>query len=403
MDSMTFNSRFIVNCNFFLLIIVSIILPPLYPKKIFFFIAMVFFALSLISKSKITLNFLSPIAFNFILIMYLCAGTFGDVNFELAIQFCFASLMLVLSYVVMHFNIDINKHLKYAMLVLVVIVYYVSLGYFGFIVNLPYSTVLVDVFISYKLGFIGERQFGGLVLPMLHFVSSPVLLILSSLYIIDNKNSMNIPKYFVLLSFFGAIYFSGSRGIFVFSFLCSALLLIYFSSKYIKVLVSLILLIFLFFIFFSFDLSAAFDFKEQSISIKFGHFISYLDYVGARNFIMGDGLASYYFTSGFSRMAAMTELMLFDFLRYFGFLNTLALLIVLIFPICIVRGRFYFVSPFTKLAFPYFITFIFYLLMAMTNPMLLNSYGMLVVVWYWVNILRVKNLAVSQIGFNYSR
>jgi hypothetical protein len=72
-------------------------------------------------------------------------------------------------------------------------------------------------------------------------------------------------------------------------------------------------------------------------------------------------------------------------------LNTCIFFIILIFPIRFNNGKWLFISPFNNDEVrPYFITFIFYLMMAMTNPMLFNSYGMIVVVWYWSNIYRLS-------------
>lgn len=389
---MRLNYLTLVNINFFILTLVSFILPPLFPKKIFFSIVLLLFIFRLLYKKELKLPILNPLLLISFMFIYMFVGGFGSIDIGFAMQFCTATLMLLLFYVVIHFEISINKHIQVSAIIFVLIVYYISLSYFGILSNLPYSQVLVDAFIHFNLGFIGERNFGGIILPMLHFVSSPVLLILVASLIIDNQHKIGVRLYSLIALAMGAVYFSGSRGIFVFTILCFFTLVFFFGSMRRRLILLITLALIGIYVVSVIDFSLIFNSKEQSNSIKLEHVYSYFNHADIKSVLFGEGLAANYYTSGFDRFASMTELMIFDFFRYFGVLNTIAFFIILIFPVYFRRGHWVFILPFkNNEARPYLIAFLFYLMMAMTNPMLLNSYGMIVVVWYWSNLYRLTN------------
>jgi hypothetical protein len=385
--------RLFVNINFFLLVLVSFLLPPLFPKKVFFGLAILMFLASVASKKIVRLPLLNPLLLIGFMFFYLCVGGFGNIDFSLALQFFSSVLMALLFYVVIHFDIAINKHVQASGIIFVLIVYYLSLSYFGILANIPGSKYLVDVFISLKLGFIGERSFGTLVLPMLHFVSSPILLILVSGLIIDNKDTKGFIFYLLMLLLLGAVYFSGSRGIFLSTILCIFTMFVFLKSLRWKLLIVISVAIITLYTISVVDFSGVFSLTEQSNSIKLSHIVSYIRHADFANVLFGEGLAAYYYTSGFGRIAAQTELMLLDFFRYFGLINTMLFFALLVFPVQIRARKFVLIMPFSSDVLPYFIAFMFYLLMAMLNPMLLNSYG--IIVWYWTNVYRLTSVTLA--------
>lgn len=380
--------KLFVLINFFLLTLSCVILPPLYPKKIFFITLLALFLLDLFKNRYLKLYIINPFLIIFFLGFYFFYGALNESDLSLGLQFFSSTVLLVIFYVIVRFGICVNKNLKYSVFILVFVIYYLSAGYFGIVSGLPFGDELVDIFIKYELGFIGQRDFGIIVLPMLHFITSPLLLILSSLLIIENSGKLSIKLFFFLVTIFGATYFSGSRGIFLFSILSAFVLFLYFSSRMKKMVVSSLIGALIIFVALTYDFGMIANSKETSNSVKLAHAYSYLDSVDSKSLILGDGLASTYFTQGFGRVTAQTELMLFDFLRYFGVFNTIFFYIFLVFPIVIRRGAIKLINPFKSHATPYAICFSFYLLLAMSNPMVLNSYGMIVVIWYWANVYR---------------
>ena len=87
---------------------------------------------------------------------------------------------------------------------------------------------------------------------------------------------------------------------------------------------------------------------------------------------------------GSQSMKAHTEITPLDMVRYLGFVLSITLYLVIIFPVR--KLKFYFGDK--KL---YIILFLIYVINSFTNPTMFNSYGLLVVLWYWYKILGNKN------------
>ena len=96
--------------------------------------------------------------------------------------------------------------------------------------------------------------------------------------------------------------------------------------------------------------------------------------------LFGEGLAATYFSSGYNALTAQTEITLLDMARYFGLPLTALLYAALLFPTP--QGSSYHEENRSAV-----VIFLLYLSISMTNPVLFNSYGLLVVIWYWSRIL----------------
>jgi hypothetical protein len=92
--------------------------------------------------------------------------------------------------------------------------------------------------------------------------------------------------------------------------------------------------------------------------------------------VFGRGLAHLYFTVGAGGFKSNTEITPMDMVRYFGLFLTLLLYYVIVFP---VRG----IKAYTGENLVDVLIFLVYLLLSFTNPILFNSMGMLVILWYW--------------------
>jgi hypothetical protein len=75
-------------------------------------------------------------------------------------------------------------------------------------------------------------------------------------------------------------------------------------------------------------------------------------------------------------MKSYTELTPIDMCRYVGVPLTLVLYSALIMPL---PGLW----RYTRRGGAYFIAMLLYTALSMTNPVMFNSYGMLIIVWYW--------------------
>jgi len=130
-----------------------------------------------------------------------------------------------------------------------------------------------------------------------------------------------------------------------------------------------------------------FNSNEQSNSIKIGHFLSFLDVADWKMLLFGNGLGSYFYTQGYCRLVSQTEITWLDSIRYVGIPLSLVLFVVFLFP----RSRY---VPEKRMASNRLIMFM-YLLMSLSNPVLFNSYGFFVILWYWSAVMKdQKNLLV---------
>jgi hypothetical protein len=126
-----------------------------------------------------------------------------------------------------------------------------------------------------------------------------------------------------------------------------------------------------------------FSSNEFSNQIKIGHIESFMENINVKNFLIGDGLGSYYFSKGVNGMLAHTEITPMDMLRYLGFILTPFLYCAILFPSKVIRN--YLDNK------VYFLLFILYLIASLTNPIMFNSFGLLIVLWYWQKIINSTN------------
>ena len=124
--------------------------------------------------------------------------------------------------------------------------------------------------------------------------------------------------------------------------------------------------------------------------MKLGHFESFIDSSNFINLLFGNGLAAKYFSKGTNSVLAHTEITPVDMIRYLGVVLAFLLYFVIIFPTKRINA--YFGNNIL-----YIIIFLIYVLNSMTNPTMFNSYGLLVVLWYWYKILKEEENLISKI------
>jgi hypothetical protein len=125
--------------------------------------------------------------------------------------------------------------------------------------------------------------------------------------------------------------------------------------------------------------TAIFSLAEAGNSIKVGHALSFVENLTAPKILFGEGLASYYFSIGRNAYLSHTEITLFDMFRYLGFPLTIVLYLALFFPSRVQKA--------SNAASTSSFLITIYFLISLTNPVLFNSYGLLIVVWYWTRQL----------------
>jgi hypothetical protein len=372
----------------------SIFLPPLFPKKIIFILILISAFLYCVSKKRLKLFIINPLIILVFFLIYFCVG-YGSHDESLAFQFFILTFSFFIIFTITESSYDVEQHLKNICVVFSLLIIYMSLGYFSnfLSIKIPFSDSLTAFFIKNNLGFIGFREFGSFKPPMLHFVSAPILLVSLLLifdeFISENKIKNALPFFIVL----AAILVSGSRGIVAFSFIGIFLIYFYRVGAVGKLTTIFLTIIIFALIIVNIDIDTTlFSFSEKSNSVKAGHFISFIDQLNFKQVLMGDGLASLYYTIGFDSITAQTEIFLLDSIRYFGMFGTLLFFILLLIPMKLnINMRIMLISRYKELPVVYLI-FSLYLLMSFTNPILLNSYGIIVVLWFWSRVLSKKEI-----------
>ena len=134
------------------------------------------------------------------------------------------------------------------------------------------------------------------------------------------------------------------------------------------------------------------SFGDRSNAVKIGHMICYFEQFNLKQGLIGDGTASYYLTSYSpteKKMLAQTEITFLDHCRYFGIPLSLTIWLSMIFPkwnrIALDIRKWKIWQAIDELA-----VLLIYFVWAQLNPVLFNSFGLVIVLWYW-NVLFKKS------------
>jgi hypothetical protein len=368
--------------NQFNLICLYVFFTLLFPTLIFNKILLVFIAFFFFRaiNSYIFLSF-SPIYVFLIFAYGFFISFFNNVDKNLSIQFFLTTISLLIIYPILKYKIDFDKIVKLSGLFLA---FYSFISFFIVVVYLdsPISGEFYNFFREYSSGSYGLREFTDEGLLSFHAGTAPFLFLSLVLYFESFAMKKTLFTFIAILLHIYIIFISGSRGTF-FTTLLALLFIIFFNSS-IKVKVGLVLLvipIIFYFISFLLQNTEIFSSNEVSNNVKFGHLESFIESSNFSNLIIGNGLGAIYFTKGSGMYKAHTEITPIDMIRYLGIILTSLLYLVIIFPTKRIRS-------YLGDNLLYIIIFLIYIFNSITNPIMFNSYGLLVVLWYWNKILK---------------
>ncbi len=362
-------------------ILTTLLVPVLFLNKLIFLIllSLVFFKVSL----KSHLITVSPFIVILIFLFGFLTSFLSNVNRGLSFQLLNSVTLLLLIYPIGKYKINLDGIIKLSGIFMAVStgVFYL-IFFMGF--GAPYELFFLEVFKEYCLGAFGGRYFGDEITFMFHLGSAPFLFLPFSLYCISFFKEKKLSSFFALIIIMTTIISSSSRGLLFASIL--SLIVIWFQNLKFssKIIFTLSITTFIFFVFqYLIFNTTVFSPEESSNNVKIGHFKSFVYNLNLKNFILGDGLASYYFTIGYGGLKAETELTPFDMFRYFGFILTIILYFVIIFP---TNEK----ACYDNENRVYLMIFLIYVGLSFTNPVFFNSFGLFVVLWYWSKILANK-------------
>lgn len=384
----------------------TLVVPLFFVNKIIFILLIILF----ITNFRFKINVIAPVC---ITVIFLCGYLIGAMNgfdAKLALQFLFSTVILYLIFPITKVKIDISKLIKkvfiFVEIFTAIYVIYVLNNYKQY--NWPINILKISRCFNFSIvNYIGQfidrwgatavgfRSFGQSSMIMIHLGSAPFSVIPIGLYALDLFNKDNKIKSLVLL--IGAIilsFLSTSRALLIgdvfaifFAFLYSN------HSKELKI--SFIILGF-FALVFSFlylvNNTSVFSLSDEGNSIKIGHFEGYISQINVVNALIGNGLATFYYSPVYDGLLAHTEITLLDFIRYFGILSGLLIYFLFLFPDFRIPKKGFFYS------YP-FILFVLYLFMSLTNPVLFNSIGIIVILYYWTDYIYKKDECIGGVFY----
>jgi hypothetical protein len=133
--------------------------------------------------------------------------------------------------------------------------------------------------------------------------------------------------------------------------------------------------------------------SEESNQVKLGHYQSYMEEFSEhpRYLLIGQGEGTRFYSKGFDDFTFVTELSYLELVRQFGIPVTALLLSFLFAPLVILIRR----QPIEGHAGFITIGYAANLLVSATNPLLVSSTGMLVVVMAWARALEIGKLPAA--------
>ena len=301
----------------------------------------------------------------------------SDIDYSFSIGFLKSLSVLLLLIVIIDLDIEPDIILiRYAILIPVftIFIYLILIKYpifFGFI----YDYLVVGK----QAAMVARRSFYGYDLLSIYYKTSSTLVFplsfFCSKFIYKKKDLFSFTMIF-LFSF--CLIISGTRA----NILGAVVILLYYIYRYLKlrrnVLLSLVGVCSVLLFSVLFFLSLSFNETNKSSEVKSGHLTSFVSNMSENPeyLIWGQGLGSKAYSIGTNTTQAQTELTYFDLIRFFGI--PLACLFVLLigYPmIYLYRNRM--INDRNRYSFVAFVT---YLLIAGTNPLLVSSTGMLIII-----------------------
>ncbi|MCU0214173.1 hypothetical protein PSFL_54190 [Pseudomonas sp. DD1] len=355
----------------------TVLLPVFVLNKLFFVPLFLMAVYVFISRPIKTI---APVVVFLIFLYGFLLGLLGGADADFSRQMILGAVSLFLIYSIVEFKVDMALIVK-----AVGAIFALIMCVFSFMLMVEpgssLSVMLLDFYNANELGYYGLRSFGGLDMFMLHHRSSPFLLLPLSLFFLDFLQVKRFWSLFFVVVILMAIIWSASRGLIVMAAV-SMLVLYFYNKNWSARLLMLCALVPVIILGVGYLLTetSMFSSDEQSNNIKIGHIISFLNVADWKMLVFGNGLGTYYYTEGYGELAAQTEITWMDSVRYVGLPLSLLLFSVLLFP-----NRKYLAS--VQGSSSRLIMFM-YLLMSLSNPVLFNSFGFLVILWYWSVVIK---------------
>ncbi len=245
-----------------------------------------------------------------------------------------------------------------------------------------FNTSLISIFNEvgqrYGMFSMGNRIWGRSVLPNLPAMYSHTSQLIVfpigyfTMKILFSRGGIKIIYGLLLVINMVALFFSATRNNIMASLLVPILVVFWYSKRKILALFIIISLTFIILVSHIDIIKSALDPEGTSNALKLSFIKDYLYlFADAEVLLFGQGLGSYFNTT-LGGYVSLTELTYFEFIRRFGLILSLASFALLLYPLSKLRLKKY------RSIHYLLIVYLFMLLMAFFNPLLMSSSGMLI-------------------------
>lgn len=354
----------------------SLLFPVMILNKIFFGIIALIMLLN-IKDYKFETE--SPIIIFGIFLFGFINSFFNDVDLAMSQQFFLSAFILFYIYPIIAYKINFDKIAKISGFLLAL---YTGISYLileGTITG-PFSSGFELFFADTNIGSWGYKAYITDQDYYIRFGGTPFLYLSFILYVLSFLEKKSWISFIAILSIGTAIVFSGQRGVII-SSLVALLYVIFKRFNYAGKLYFLVITIPILLLVINFFLTetTVFSSQDESNNIKARHIESFFENLNFANSMIGNGLGANFYSKGSSKVVSITEITPMDMVRYFGFIFALFLyyfMLVPTFKINKYKGK--------EL---YIVLFLIYVINSMSNPTMFNSFGLLLILWYWDKIL----------------
>ncbi len=374
-------ARSVASAMLGLFLITTLTVPAAFANKAIFVILVALMLIAPVaSRGRVRICTLSPIIILAIFLYGYALAFVGTTDPDLTNQLMLSVAVLMLIYLIDWYAIDFEYLVKLSGVVLCLFTAF-SIYAVTLVPDSALGLYFIDYFRDYTNPLTGTRSFSEDPLFMFRIGPAPFLFVPYCLFLVSFLKTRRIRDLLALILLSVVIVISASRGLILGSMLASAYLVVHRmrpSRQVISICAGVGLGIFI--AAYLMARTTIFSAADESNSIKIWHVVSFVDHMNPARLFFGEGLAATYFSIGNNAVVPQTEITLLDMVRYFGLPLTALLYAALLFP---TSRR----SCYTGDNRAAVVLFSLYLLIAMTNPVLFNSYGLVVVIWYWSRIL----------------
>jgi hypothetical protein len=356
------------------------VIAPAAPINKLLFVALSLWLLAdmLFARSPEVILVAPPVIIFAIFLYGFALSLFNRSDFPMALQFLLSVLILFQILFIRRYRIDVEKLIMVSSNSMVVAT--ILLWCATFVPGMPMASLILDFMRTYSLSAFSEREFFEEATLSLHLGTAPILFVGFAVFAKRFCQARRVADFLLMVATALAIVLSASRGIIAGSGLILMIFVFMYAPRRIRFGIAVALLALVVFgLYQALTGTELLSASEGSNAGKLGHMKSFLEQLTAASLLFGRGLAHVFYSVGSESFKADTEITPMDMVRFFGIILSLLLYVMIVLP---VRR----LSSYTGENTADVLIFMIYLLLSFTNPIMFNSMGMLVVLWYWSKI-----------------